>query len=193
MSSIFHTCPACRRTFTRAEWLSLEFVGVSIYDFDDGDDCTEIHEGRNCPCGSTVERLVGRVTPLAPGRAYKLEGRGVDITCPSHPASEEPYLEMGPAAPYLELLDALRATAARCMDLIEENRALRRAVHGPVGVVGPRNAHVCAPPESILEDQKNFPAGCNWTCECGQRFTLASTVGREARRAWLAHPKEDPR
>lgn len=60
-TSAFKSC-ACGRSFTREEWLALPFVGVGFYDTDGDDggpnDDTEAHESRNCPCGSTLSRMI---------------------------------------------------------------------------------------------------------------------------------------
>jgi len=63
----------CGRIFFIKEWLALPFVGVGIYEVEDGDEL--VQESRNCPCGSTLARNVAH-TKTGFGRGDLLEEHG---------------------------------------------------------------------------------------------------------------------
>ena len=58
------TC-ACGRSFTRAEWLALPFIGVQRDDID--------LEMRNCPCGSSI--VVEQASLIGVGSVIRYQAR----------------------------------------------------------------------------------------------------------------------
>jgi len=97
-------CSCCQRSYTRATWNALPFVGVQAFDYEPDDPeqtRSEMLETRNCEgCGSTLALSLG-----TEGDVLALVRRAL--------------VEHG------ALLDALRRVQARCTELKEENRRLR--------------------------------------------------------------------
>jgi hypothetical protein len=100
MTPTFKSC-ACGLSYTREAWLALPFRGLGSYDFKE--EGMEVHESRDCSCGSTLSVPVSSRSELQDSVRRALDQHKLQH-------------------------DALVAVQERCSMLLVENRRLQKLV-----------------------------------------------------------------
>lgn len=112
---IVKTCSCCKRTFTRAEWLSLPFVGIGFLEVEDGEEL--VQEYRNCNAQLSPPGTEDR----GPGTSLCDSTLTLDLAT----VTDAGRLVRRMAIEHGQMVDALRSCQARCTELVNEVRALR--------------------------------------------------------------------